>query len=58
MPGLVETEMAGVFDAKKLEPSAVANTIFNLYKSKDSIAVQEIIVDVPGLNWENIKINL
>lgn len=53
--GLVDTDMAKVFEAKKIVPADLANLIYDLFKYKDLVSVQEIIVDAPGLDWNNIK---
>lgn len=53
--GLVDTEMSAMFDAKKLPPAYVANLISMLIDYKDSVYVQDIMLDVPGQDWEEIK---
>lgn len=53
--GLVDTEMSAMFDAKKLPPAYVANLIAMLVDYKDSVYVQDIMLDVPGQNWTEIK---
>ncbi len=53
--GLVDTEMSEIFDAKKLDAVDVAKLIVNLVELKDVIAVQDIMLDVPGQDWNEIK---
>jgi short-subunit dehydrogenase len=55
--GLVETDMsANVFEAPiKLDTLHVAKCIQNIIEISDSINIQSIIVDAPGLNWKDIK---
>lgn len=58
MPGLVDTAMASIFEANKINPTNLANLIYTLYNFRTHISIQEIVVDVPGLDWQDIKINL
>jgi len=54
--GLVDTEMSKVFDSKKINPKDLAEFIFQLIKIRNHIAVQDILLDVPRLNWHDIKL--
>ena len=56
--GLVNTEMARSFDAPKLDVNNFADLIYTLVQYKNIISVQQIVVDVPGLNWKDIKNNV
>jgi short-subunit dehydrogenase len=51
--GLVETDMSKSFISKKLNPSKLADLIFTLVINND-VCVQQIVVDVPNLNWNDI----
>ena len=53
--GLVDTDMAKVFSAKKIDPANLAKFIYTLIEFKSSVAVQDILVEVPDLNWDDIK---
>jgi len=52
--GLVNTEMSTVFNGPKISPDKLASLIYDLTQNKD-MQIQQIIVDVPGLNWKNIQ---
>lgn len=56
--GLVDTDMAKVFVAPKIKLDDFSNLIYMLVQFQTSIAVQEIVIDVPGLNWKDIKSNV
>jgi hypothetical protein len=53
--GIIDTNMSKEFNCKKLSTNDLAKFIYMLVEFKDIVAVQNIIVDVPGLDWENIK---
>jgi NADP-dependent 3-hydroxy acid dehydrogenase YdfG len=53
--GLVDTDMAKVFDAKKLTTLDVAALIYHLVSIREVVAVQDILIEVPDLDWNNIK---
>jgi hypothetical protein len=53
--GLVDTDMAKVFNSKKLTTSDVAALIYHLVSIRDVVAVQDILIEVPGLDWDSIK---
>jgi len=53
--GLVDTDMAKVFDSKKINPADLARFIYTLLEFKSSVAVQNILVEVPDLDWDDIK---
>jgi NADP-dependent 3-hydroxy acid dehydrogenase YdfG len=58
LPGLVDTDMAGVFDSpKKMNPTDLAELVYTITTMKSQLSIQELIVDVPGLNWEDVKFN-
>lgn len=51
--GLVDTAMSKIFDSEKLNPNDLAEYIYNIVVN-DKFYIQQIILDVPGLDWENI----
>jgi short-subunit dehydrogenase involved in D-alanine esterification of teichoic acids len=53
--GLVDTDMSVKFNAPKIDPEEFANLIYTLIQYHNIISVQEIVIDVPGLNWKDIK---
>ena len=53
--GLVDTDMAKVFDAKKINPTNLAKFIYTLIEFKSTVAVQDVLVEVPDLDWDDIK---
>ncbi len=54
-PGLVDTEMASSFKSKKLDPTSVAKLIYTLLEFKNDVAVQDILIEVPDLDWNDIS---
>lgn len=52
--GLVDTPMSNIFQSSKLNPTSLTKLIYDL-SINDQFYVQQIIVDVPGLDWKNIK---
>ena len=58
IPGLIDTDMAKPFEAPKLQTEDLALLICSLVMIKESISVQSIVLDVPGLDWKDIKINV
>jgi hypothetical protein len=56
LPGIVDTEMShAVFDSPRMSPRDLADLIYYLY-TKPRLRIQEVIVDVPELDWSAIKI--
>lgn len=53
--GLVDTDMAKVFKANKMQPENVAKLIWHLISIRDVVAVQDILIEVPGLDWNDIQ---
>jgi len=51
--GLVDTDMSKVFSGKKIPPEKLASLVYDLCQYQE-IQVQQIIVDVPSLDWKNI----
>lgn len=54
--GLVDTDMSNVFNAKKMNPIDVAKLMGFIISMRDSVAVQDILVEVPDLDWNDIKL--
>jgi NADP-dependent 3-hydroxy acid dehydrogenase YdfG len=53
--GLVDTEMSKNFIAKKLNPNSVAKLVSKILEIKDEVYVQELTLDVPFQDWDNIR---
>lgn len=55
--GLVDTDMSkGVFEAPvKLDPADVALTIYNIINTSQTVHIQSMVIDAPGLNWKDIN---
>jgi hypothetical protein len=58
MPGLVDTEMSNIFTSPKMTCDSVASYIYDIVKYKDVISTQQIIIDVPGLDWSAVGVQL
>ena len=56
LTGIVDTNMALIFDSGKLKSPDVADLIYELVEYSDKISIQEIVIDVPGLDWNNVKV--
>lgn len=55
LPGLVDTSMAAKFKSPKINPTDLANLIYDVIQYKDKVTVQELIVDVCDLeSWNDI----
>jgi len=54
--GLVDTDMSSMFNAKKMNPIDIAKLIEFIISMKDSVAVQDILVEVPDLDWNDINL--
>lgn len=52
--GLVDTPMSSIFDGKKLSPESLSKLIYEM-SVLDHFYIQQMIIDVPGLDWGNIK---
>lgn len=52
--GLVDTPMSTVFQSPKLDPQTLSEFIYKM-SMVDDLYIQQLIVDVPGLDWKNIK---
>jgi hypothetical protein len=53
--GLADTEMSQSLEARKLDPKKVAELIVGLLTFKDQIYIQDIMIDVPYQDWNNIR---
>jgi hypothetical protein len=56
--GLVDTQMSSNLIAEKLAASDVAATLIDLIEIKDRIYVQDLMLDVPFQDWDQIKPNV
>jgi NADP-dependent 3-hydroxy acid dehydrogenase YdfG len=48
--------MSSVFNAKKMNPIDIAKLMGFIISMKDNVAVQDILVEVPDLDWNDIKL--
>jgi NADP-dependent 3-hydroxy acid dehydrogenase YdfG len=55
VPGVIDTEMASIIESKKLNPDDVASLIYQMFLLKDKISVQELTIDVPDADWNQLK---
>jgi short-subunit dehydrogenase involved in D-alanine esterification of teichoic acids len=51
--GLVDTPMSEVFKSKKINPDSLSKMIYEV-ATNNEINVQQLMVDVVGLDWKNI----
>jgi NADP-dependent 3-hydroxy acid dehydrogenase YdfG len=54
--GAVDTEMAKVWISEKINPVDLAKFIYEMVKYQDTLAIQEVTIDVPKIKWSKIKI--
>jgi NADP-dependent 3-hydroxy acid dehydrogenase YdfG len=55
MSGIVDTETGSLFSSpQKLNPDDVADLIYLTVMLKDKISIQQMVIDNPGLDWEDI----
>jgi hypothetical protein len=52
--GLVDTDMSARFNSRKISPEKIAILIYDL-STQAEIQVQQLVVDVPKLDWKNIQ---
>lgn len=52
--GLVDTPMSSMFESKKLSAEELTKLIYNL-SIMDQFYIQQLIIDVPKLDWKNIS---
>ena len=55
--GLVDTDMSSIFNASKINPNDLADLIYTVINFGNTISVQQLIIDVPSLDWKTIKVN-
>lgn len=53
--GLTDSRMGERFVGKKLNPKNLSLLLDFIIMNKDTMLIQEIVVDVPGQNWKEIK---
>jgi hypothetical protein len=58
MPGLVDTEMSNIFSSPKMTCENLAKFIYNIVQYKDIVSTQQIIIDVPGIDWSTVGVTL
>jgi len=58
LPGLVDTEMSSIFSAPKIRCEDLADYVYDIIKYRNIVSTQQIIVDVPSLNWKDVKVNI
>jgi hypothetical protein len=56
--GVVDTEMATIFKSAKMQSSAIADLIYAMVQVSDRVSVQEVILEVPGIDWKDIDLNV
>lgn len=54
--GAVDTDMAKVWLSKKIDPNDLAKFIYDMVKYQDTLAVQQVVIDVPGLKWSEVEL--
>jgi NADP-dependent 3-hydroxy acid dehydrogenase YdfG len=55
MPGIVDTHKGSLFTSpQKLNPTDVADLIYLAVMLKDKISIQQLVIDSPGLNWDDV----
>jgi NADP-dependent 3-hydroxy acid dehydrogenase YdfG len=57
LAGLVDTDMASMFNSAKMSPDDIANLIYVILQMGNKISVQQLVIDVPNLDWKTIKVN-
>lgn len=55
IPGVIDTEMASIIESKKLNPKDIAALIYQMFLLRDTVAVQELTIDVPDADWDQLK---
>jgi len=55
IPGVIDTDMASIIESKKLNPDDIASLIYQMFLLKDKVAVQELTIDVPDADWDQLK---
>jgi len=53
--GLTDSRMGDKFEGKKLDPKNLALLVEYIIVNKNELAIQEIVIDVPGQSWKEIK---
>lgn len=53
--GAVDTDMAKVWLSDKIDPGVLANFIYSMVEYQDLLAIQQVTIDVPKLNWKDVK---
>ena len=59
LPGVVDTDMANILTApKKMNPADLANFLYMVTMMRSQLAIQQLVIDVPGQNWADAKFDL
>ena len=59
LPGVVDTDMADVLTApKKMNPDDLANFLYTVTMMRSQLAIQHLVIDVPGQNWGDVKFDM
>ena len=54
LPGIVDTDMSSMFQADKIDAKEIADLIYSNLQYK-TVMVQQLIIDVPALDWKDIR---
>jgi NAD(P)-dependent dehydrogenase (short-subunit alcohol dehydrogenase family) len=54
--GAVDTDMAKIWISDKIDPKILAKFIYDMIEYQEILAIQEVVLDVPGLDWSEVKI--
>lgn len=55
IPGIIDTEMSENITGKRLSPFDISKLIYQMFLLRDSILVQELTIDAPESNWDDIE---
>lgn len=58
MPGLVDTKMSNIFSSPKMTCDNLAKFIYDIVQYKDIVSTQQMIIDVPGIDWSTVGVKL
>lgn len=54
--GAVDTDMAKIWQSDKINPTDLAKFIYDMVQYQNLLAIQEVVIDVPGIHWGKIKL--
>lgn len=55
VPGIIDTEMSEMITGNRLHPNDISKLVYQMFLLKDNLLVQELTIDAPGSNWDNIQ---